>query len=374
MKFSCDKNILVQAVNAVIKILPAKSPMPLLEGILLETGENNLKLIGYDMEVGIDTCIEVEVQTPGKIVVNGKMFGDVLKNLDNNIIYISVDDKYNMSITCGLIKYVLPCLDAQAYPEMPVLENSKIFNIKQNIFLSMIRQTLFAVSTNDSRPILTGSLFDIGENSITVVSSDNFKMAIRREEYENPIKEAFSFIVPGKTQRELLNLVENNEDLMTIGLASRHIVFEFGTIRIISRLLDGEFLNYNAIIPRTFKTKTTVNIKEFKKTVERASVLISEKVKIPVRCDFEHDTIVLSCKSNDGHSFNDEIKSEIEGEPLEIGFNHKYLIDALNACEGESVLLALNSPVSSMCFLPEKGEKFVYLISPMRLRNDEVMS
>jgi DNA polymerase-3 subunit beta len=342
--------------------------MPALDGILMELfKDGKLKLTGFDLEVGIETYLTVEAVTPGKLIVNAKLFGDILRNLDNGTIYLEADEKLNLNISCGVIKFVIPCLPFDMYPDMPIIEKSNVFKLKQNILHSMIRQTIFSVSANDSRPALKGMLFDIIDNEIYIISSDTFKMAIRKETFDNTLGSNISFIVPGKALAELVKIMNDNDDEIYIGLASHHITFEFNNIKIISRLIEGEFINYKSIIPKAFKTTATIKLNEIQKAVERASILISEKVKSPVRCSLEFDSIVISCKTSDGHSLTDEIRAEIKGDNLEIGFNNKYLLDIFNACECEDVCLMLNSPVTSMCVSPINSEKFLFLISPMRL-------
>lgn len=368
MHFSCDKNLLLNSVNIVSKIIPQKSLMPALDGILLELfDDGKLKLTGFDLEVGIETYLTVDVIKPGRLIVTAKIFSEILRNLDNETIFLEADEKLNLTISCGVIKFVIPCLAYDLYPDMPIIEKANVFKLKQNILHSMIRQTIFSVSTNDSRPALKGMLFDIKENEINIISSDTFKMAIRKETFENTLGSDMSFIVPGKALAELVKIMNDNDDEIFIGLASHHITFEFNNIKIISRLIEGEFINYKSVIPKAFKTTATIKLNEIQKAVERASILISEKIKSAVRCSLEFDSIIISCKTSAGHSLTDEIRAEIKGDNLEIGFNNKYLLDIFNACESEDICLMLNSPVTSMCVSPIDSDKFLYLISPMRI-------
>ena len=371
MHFSCEKSLLLNSINIVSKIIPQKSSMPALDGILLELyDDGKLKLTGFDLEVGIETYMTVDLMVPGKLIVNAKIFGEIIRKIDDETVFLQADEKLNLTISSGVIKFIVPCLNADIYPDLPIIEKSNSFKLKQSILHSMIRQTIFSVSTNEAKPILKGILFDIIDNEIYIVSSDTIKMAIRKESFENNIKNNFSFIVPGKALSELIKIMNDSDDEIYIGLSSHHITFEFDNAKIISRLIEGEFINYKSIIPKSFKSTIKIKLSDFQKAIERASILISEKARYAVRCSFEFDSIIISCKTADGHSLKDEIRASIEGDNLEIGFNNKYLLDILNACECDEICIGLNSPMTSICITPVDNDKFIFLISPMRLRNE----
>ena len=372
MTFSCEKNVILEAVNTVIKVVPSKSSIPVLEGIFVEiTDDKKIRLVGSDIDIGIETFRALDnAEGCGAFVANAKTFGEMLSKLENGTVFFTLDEKNVLHMICGVIKYDLPCIDASLYPSMPMIEKSKSLSLKKSVLHSMLRQTLYAVSNNDTRPILRGALFDIEKESITVVASDTFRLAMRKEIFENPNEENFSFIVPGRTLSELTKIMKNDDENVDIGIASTHISFEFDETKIQSKLLAGEFLNYKNIIPKEFKTTVKVDTDNLKRAIERAAVLISEKIKNPVRMSFGFDSVVVSCRTPEGSSLTDEISAEIKGENIEIGFNDKYLIDALNASEKDKIHFNLNSPVTPMCITPEDSDSFVFLISPMRLRND----
>lgn len=370
MTFSCDKNLILEAVNNAIRTVPSKSSLPVLEGLLLHVcDDGSLRIIGSDAEMFIETKIDVESVVNVSFVVSAKLFFDMLTKLENGSVFFDLDDKGILNIFSGVIKYKLPTMDASLYPVVPEIERSESLCMKKSVLASMLRQTLYSVAVKETRPVLRGELFDIRKNSISIVSSDTFRMAVRTEFFEEEREKEFSFIVPGKALSEVAKIMKNDEENVYIGVASTHVVFEFDNTRIVSRLIAGDFLRYQTMIPKTFKTSILIHTEELKKSIERASVLINDKVKNPVRVRFEFDTIVVSYKTPDGSSMTDEIKAHIEGDNFEIGFNDKFIMDALNACEVPEIVLNLNSPVASLCIKPKDSEKFIFLLSPMKLKD-----
>ena len=368
MIINCEKNVLAEGVNTASKVIIAKSPVPALEGILFEAYDGGkLKLTGSDIDVGIETFIDVEVEKEGAVIVNAKLFSEILRNLTNDVVSIEVDDKLNMHISCGVVNFNIPCMDPKYYPSIPIFENEKSITLKRGVLFSMIRQTIFSVSVFDAKPVLKGVLFEVGKDKISLVSSDNYRLSVRHENFENKYEEDFGFIVPGKTLNEIIKMTGDPEDEVSMGISQNYICFEFDGIRVVSKLLKGEFINYKSIIPYSFKTVCKVKTDDIKKAVERASLLVDEKVRYPVKFSIEFDSMVVSYRKAEGHSFTDEIKISKEGDSLEIGFNNKYVLSILSAIDDEEILIKLNSPLASMCITPIEGDKYFYLVSPMRL-------
>lgn len=368
MIFSCEKNIISEGVNIVSKVIVSKSSVPALEGILFEAyDDGKLKLTGSDIDVGIETYIDVNVEKEGSIIVNAKLLGDILRNLTNDIVRIEVDDKLNMHISCGVVNYMIPCMNPKYYPNIPIFDNEKSIKLKKGTLFSMIRQTIFSVSVFDAKPVLKGVLFEVDKDKISLVSSDNYRLSLRKESFENKYEEPFSFVVPGKTLNEIIKMTGEDDDDVNIGISHNYACFEFEGIRVVTKLLKGEFINYQSIIPFSFKTVCKVKTQDLKKAVERASLLVDEKVRYPVKFSIEFDSMVISYRKTEGHSFTDEINIEKQGESLEIGFNNKYILSILSAVDDEEVLIKLNSPLASMCITPTDNEKYFYLVSPMRL-------
>ncbi len=368
MILSCDKNVISEGVNIVSKVILAKSPVPALEGILFEAyNGGKLKLTGSDIDVGIETYIDVDVEKEGSIIVNCKLFSEILRNLTNDVVKIEVDDKFNMHISCGVVKYTIPCMNPKMYPTIPIFDKEKSIKIKRGPLFSMIRQTLFSVSIFDAKPVLKGILFEVEKERIRLISSDNYRLSIRKEDFASNYDEAFKFVVPGKTLTEIIKMNGEDDDEVSIGISHNYASFDFSGIRVVTKLLKGEFINYQSIIPSSFKTVCKVKTQDLKKAVERASLLVDEKVRFPVKFSIEFDSMIISYRKTEGHSFSDEIGMEKQGDSLEIGFNNKYILSILSVIEDEEILIKLNNPLASMCITPVDDERFFYLVSPMRL-------
>ncbi|MGI6030016.1 MAG: DNA polymerase III subunit beta [Eubacteriales bacterium] len=370
MQFTCDRDLLMDSINVVQKAVTSKSTLPALEGILLQTmDEGRLKLTGYDLEIGIESVLEADIQQPGSIVINSKMLGDIVRKMPSDSVTVTVDANLMTRIQCGRIDFNIIGLESAEYPELPRVEGEKSFSLSQSVLKSMIRQTLFAVSTNDNKPVHTGCLFEISDGELRVVSVDGYRLALRREPLQQV--EDMSFVVPGKTLGEILKILSDDEEAQVqVVLTKRHIVFEIDQVTVVSRLLEGDFLNYNNAIPKNNKIFATVDVRGFTSCVERAALIINDKMKSPVRVKIQDQTLRVQCMSTIG-KVQDELDIQSEGGEIEIGFNHRYLLDALKACEEEQVRLELSSPLSPCVMTPCEGDKYLFLVLPVRLKANE---
>lgn len=366
LKITCERTKLVEALSNVQRAVSTKSNLAALEGIYMNAENGLLELCGYNTELAIKTSIVSSVNVPGKIVISAKLFTEITRKLPSESVSIEVNDRLNVTIKSGLSEFSLAGINADEFPEIPEIEKPDFIEIQCQVAKSMIKQTLFAVADNDVKPVHTGTLFDIKENELTLVSVDGYRMAIRRE----PIKNGpdIRFVVPGKTLGELLKLLPEEQDkVLNISAGQRHIMFDIGDYCIISRLLDGEFLDYKASIPESFKTKVNVNTKLMLESVERVSLLITDRLKSPVRCMFSAGMSRLSCATSIGKA-NDEFPVTIEGEDVEIGFNNRYITDALRNSDTDEVVVELNGSLSPIRILPKSGNAFLFLVLPVRLR------
>ncbi len=371
MIFSCEKNLLLEAVNTVSRAVLPKATSPVMEGILVECyEEGRMKLVAYDLSLGIETEVSAEVQKGGTFVVNAKMFGDILRAMDNDTVFFKMDEHLNLTVSCATARFVIGCMDAAGFPILPMVREDRTIEIKEDMLSSMLRQTLFAVSENAATPILQGTQFRVESGKLELVATNQYKLAIRREPYLYE-GDPFRFVVPGKTVTELNRMLKETDDMVRISLGERQIVFELKNTVVISRLLEGDFLDYERIIPSSFSTVATVKIDGLKRAMERASILLNnEKIRIPVRFSFEFDSIVTSCRSSAGNTLTDQIKASIDGNNLEIGFNNKYILEILAAAECDEIMMGMNRPNSVMQVTPVEGDRFVFLLSPMHLRNN----
>ncbi len=370
MKFTCDKAALSEALAVVSKAVSAKSSIPALEGILLSAGDN-LNLTGYNLEIGIQTTIEASVIKRGDIILNARLLGDIVRKLPDEMISFESDETLLMTIKCGRTEFNIIGISSNDFPEMPQVFSVDYLEISQKTLKSMISQTIFAISTNENKPIHTGSLFDIKEGFLNVVSVDGYRLALRKEPIENgTYKTDFSFVVPGNSLREVERILSDVDDAVSISIDKKHITFKIGDTTLTSRLLEGEFLNYQNAIPKAKAFDVVANVKELTNAVDRVSLIINERLKSPVRCNFEGDVLKITCVTSMGKAY-DECQLEGNAGPLEIGFNNRYLLDALHACPDDKVIMELNTYLSPCIIRPIEGDSYVYLILPVRLKAAE---
>lgn len=368
MKFTCDKNLLSEAVTNVSRVIPSKSSIPSLEGVQLRASGNMLFLTGYDMEAGITTEMEADIQEEGGIVLSARLFADMIRKMPGKEISISSNEKYLTEIKCGCSEFTILGTPAEEYPELPEIENGSGIRVAQATLKSMIDQTIFAVATTDNKPVHTGSLFELEEKGLTVVSVDGYRLALRKSAIDSG--ESMSFVVPGKALSEISKLLhEEEEEQASLMVSKRHIVFQIGKYSVVSRLLEGEFLDYQNSIPGEGKTQVRVSTRSFIESVERVSLLISDRLRSPLRVLFAEDRIKISCSTSIGHSY-DELECSLDGDEVEMGFNNKYLLDALKAAGTDEVRVEINGPLSPIKVLPPQGEEYLFLVLPVRLKNE----
>lgn len=367
MKFSCEKALLQNAVGVASRAVSQKSSIPALEGLLLRAAET-VTVSGYNMQTGIRTILSADVTEPGSLVLNARLFGDIIRRMPDDVITFSSDDKLVVHLKCGDADFNIMGLSAADYPELPEVEDEYSVFIQQKTLRSMIEETLFAVSTNESRPVHTGSLFEISEQGLTVVSVDGFRLAIRKEPLEKINGGYFSFVSPGSALSEVEKICGDIEDLATITLGKRHILFEVGQTQLICRRLEGDFLDYKSAVPRKNPISVIADTKVLIQSIDRVSVVISEKLKSPVRCLFDHDRVILSAKTANGEA-KDVCRLAGDGGELEIGFNNRYLMEALRYAPADTVKIELNTGVSPAVIVPTEGEEnFLYMVLPVRLK------
>lgn len=367
LRFSCEKALLQAAINTASRAVAAKSSIPALEGLLLE-GDDHLTLSGYNMQTGIRTAFAAEIHAEGRIVLNARLFGEIIRKMPDDIVVFAADEKYMVHLTCGDASFDILGLSADDYPELPEVDDEFSVSIEQKVLKAMINQTSFAVSTNESRPVHTGSLFEINDKGLTIVSVDGFRLALRREPLEKIDGGAFRFVAPGAALKEVENICTDTDDLVSIIQGKRHLMFETGSTQLICRRLEGEFLDYNKAIPRNNPIVLEVDTKAMMESLDRVSVVISEKLKSPVRCLFEDDRVMMSAKTGNGEA-KDICLIRGDGKGLEIGFNNRYLMEAMRYAPAETVRMELNTGISPCIIVPTgEEENFLYMVLPVRLK------
>ncbi len=366
MKINVMRTDLANAVSVVSRAVSSKASIPALEGILLKAYGSKLTISGYDLEIGINTTIDASVSEQGEIVVSAKFFSEIVRKLPEEVVCLETDERMITYITSGHAEYQIVGMNSAEYPDLPAFEENEGFEIDGEILKEMIRQTVYAVSDNNAKPIYTGSLFEIENKIFKIVAIDGYRMAIRQENVDSEVNS--QFVVPGKTQQEVLRIIGGDEEKVYISVGQRNIMFKIGDYSIISRLIEGTFLDYNSTIPKSGKTEVVVNTRLLINAVDRMSLLNSDKLQSPVRCNFVGEEIQLSCTSTIGKA-NDVISAPINGEEVEIGFNNRYLLEALRNIDADEVKITLNGGLSPMIITPLQGDSFINLVVPMRLAN-----
>ena len=370
MKFSCEKVLLQSAIAVTSRAVAQKSSIPALEGLLLHV-DTNLTVSGYNMQTGIRTKVSADVVSGGDIVLNARLFGDIIRRMPDDVVTVSVDDRQTVHLSCGDADFDILGLSAADYPDLPEVEDEYAMSIQQKTLRAMIEEVAFAVSTNESRPVHTGALFEISDAGLTMVAVDGFRLAVRREKLENMEGGAFSFVAPGSALSEVKGICADTEDPATVTLGRRHILFEVGDTELICRRLEGEFLDYKNAIPRKNPITLIADTKSLIESIDRVSVVISDKLKSPVRCLFECDKVTLTAKTGNGES-RDVCRLSGDGGGLEIGFNNRYLMEALRYAPADTVKIELNTGVSPAVIVPVEGEEnFLYMVLPVRLKSAE---
>ena len=330
MKFVCEKDKILKGINSVINGVASKTTMPVLEGILIQTNDNELKLTSYDLEIGIEYILEANVEEQGNTVVNAIMFSEIIRKLPNKNIKITINENNLLEIECEGSLYKLATMNPDEFPELPKIEVENSIEIEQSTLKNMIRKTIFAVSTEESRPIFTGCLFEIENNKLNVVAVDGFRLALRSI-YLNKQTNDFSAVIPGKTLNEVNKIISDSFEPVKIGVAKNQALFEMDNCKIVTRILDGEFLNYKNVIPSNWETRMKVNKNSLQNSFERISLISASSVekekKYPVKVQVDIGKVVISCTNQTGDA-KEELYVSTEGKNLEAGFNPKYFLDS----------------------------------------------
>ena len=371
MKIVCEKDKILKAINSVTKAVASKTTMPILEGIFIQTNENQVKLTTYDLEIGIEYIIECDVKEQGATVVNAIMFSEIIRKLPDTDIKIEINDKNLLVIECEGSLYKLATMNPDEFPELPQINIENSIEIEQNSLKEMIRKTIFAVSTEENRPIFTGCLFQISNNKLNVVAVDGFRLAWKSKFLQNKIKD-FTAVIPGRTLNEINKIISDSFDNIKIGVAKNQALFEMENCKVVTRLLDGEFLNYSSVIPENWETRIRVNRDILQNCFERVSLISSSSIekekKYPVKVLVEIGKVTISCTNQTGDA-KEEIYIESEGKNLEAGFNPKYFLDALRAIDDEEVFVDFGTSISPCVIRPVEEGDYTYMILPIRLKD-----
>ncbi len=371
MKIVCEKEKILKAINSVTKAVASKTTMPILEGILIQTNDKEVKLTTYDLEIGIEYIIDADIKEQGATVVNAIMFSEIIRKLPDTDINISLNEKNLLVIECEGSLYKLATMNPDEFPELPQINVENSISIEQNSLKEMIRKTIFAVSTEENRPIFTGCLFEIKNNKLNVVAVDGFRLAWKSKFLQNNSND-FTAVIPGRTLNEVNKIILDSFDTIKIGVAKNQALFEMENCKIVTRLLDGEFLNYSSVIPENWETRVRVNRNNIQNCFERISLISSSSIekekKYPVKVLVDIGKVTISCTNQTGDA-KEEMYVSTEGQNLEAGFNPKYFLDALRAIDDEEIFIDFGTSISPCIIRPVEDGDYRYMILPIRLKD-----
>ena len=368
MRFTCEKSMLVSGLNIAGRTVAQKSSLSVIEGILCRAGMG-LSLTGYNMETAITYDIDAEVTDPGDCILPAKLFGDIIRRLPEGPVTVVVDEAYKVSIRAGYASFTISAESAEDYPELPDVNDGRPIHIPQCRLKELISGTIFAVSENQGRPIHTGVKFEVTNDSITTVAVDGFRLARRTFHPEESTQRELNFVVPAAGLKEVEKIVTDSDEDASFTLGSKHILFQMGNATLVCRLLEGEFLDWRKVVPTNCPIKLVAHVSDLMSSVERVGLIVSEKYKSPVRCTFSNQELMMRTNTTIGAA-EDRCSLAGDGKDLEIGFNVRYLADALWVIPSEEVTLELTNGLSPIVLTPvEDKYDFAYMVLPVRIKN-----
>ena len=364
MKAVFNRTELVDAVTTVQRAVSVKNSNPALEGILIKVHGSSAVLCGYDLDLGITTEITATVIEEGDIVLSARLFSEIVKRLPDEIVTVETDDKLLTYVNSGAADYQIVGISSFEYPELPSFNTLETFEIEAGCLQGMIRDTIYAVSENQSKPSLMGSLFDIEGGYLNLVSIDGFRMSVRREKISSDGK--FEFILPKKTLGELLKISCDDESVINVVVGKKHVIFKIEGYSVISRLIEGKYVSYKDTVPKGTSTRLIVETRQIISSIERMSLMTNDKMQQPVHFVVADEGIKIFCTTSVGRA-NDFIEVGYDGDELEIGFNNRYLLDAVKNVEADEIVFEFNGPNRPLKILPVSGDSFLILVVPMRI-------
>jgi len=369
LKIICNKEEMKSAVTKVIGAVSQKSAISAIEGILVKSYGNTIFLAGYDLEIGITATIPAKVLREGDVIFPAKLLLEMLIKMDGEEVSFDLDSKYLCTIESGKAQFTIMGIAADEFPDLPSLSIDNYFTLSQGELRDMINQTFFAIAMTEQRPVHTGSKFDIKNGYFNMISVDGFRLALCRRKIEDTLEK--SFVVPRKTLNELMKILSDDYDeKISINLSKKHIIFEIDNYTVISRLLEGEFLDYEKAIPSTSTTNVRIQRRIFIECFERVSIVTEEKLINPVRLYFSDNKVNIECSTAVG-KIKETLPASIEGPDVEIGFNNRYLLEALKNCKNDEVIICLNRAENPVKIIPPESDDYTFLVLPMRLNKYE---
>ena len=363
MHIICDKSKLIEGMNIVMKAIPGKTTMMILECVVIEVKDNQIKLIANDLQLGLETVIDGEIKQEGSVAVGAKVFFEIIRKLPSDNVSITVDEEYHMNISCGKAKFNIMAKATDEFPYLPNIVKDKNVNISQFTLKDIIRQTVFSISDNENAKVMTGELFEIHDSELKVVSLDGHRISIRKVKL-NQSYDDVSVIIPGKTLIEISKIINGGmDDEVSIFFTDKHVLFEFEDTIVLSRLIEGEYYKIDKMLSTDYETKVTVNKREMLECIDRSTLLLKESDKKPVIIDVQDDYMKFAMNSAIG-SMDEDIDASKEGKDILIGFNPRFLMDALRVIDEDEITMYMINP-KAPCFIRDQEETYIYLILPV---------
>ena len=368
MRFTCEKNMLVQGLNIASRTVAQKSSLSVIEGILCKAGMN-LSLTGYNMETAITYQIEADISDPGECILPAKLFGDIIRRLPEGPVTVVVDENYKVGIRAGFASFNISAESAEEYPELPDVNNDRAVHIPQNQLKELISGTIFAVAEDQGRPIHTGVKFEVSEDAITAIAVDGFRLARRTYHMNETCDHGFDFVVPAQALKEVEKILTDSDEDASFTLGPKHILYNVGSATLVCRLLEGEFLDWRRVVPTKCPIKLVANVSDLASSIDRVGLIVSEKYKSPVRCVFSNQLLMMKTNTTIGAA-EDRCSLAGDGNDLEIGFNVRYLADVMRVIPSEEVTLELTNGLSPIVLTPcDDKYDFAYMVLPVRIKN-----
>jgi DNA polymerase-3 subunit beta len=373
MEFICSKNDLMEIISNVSLASVVRSAMPILEGICLEVHENNtLTVLSFNLQMGIRKTIPVTASKPGAVVLKAALLTNIISKMPDGDLHFSVNEKLLVTIAAGEIEFTIPGMDAAGYPQLPAVATTSQFGIPHEILYNMLEQTLFAAPTVEQSGTNSGALFQIHDRILTIVTLDGYRLALRREPVL--VDQEVKVKIPSKTLSDLMRILsklpDQEDSAVAIAISDTHLLFSIDGYEIVSRLAEGEFIDYKKVIPSDSSTVLKVKVRDLQNSLNRASIVISEKTKSAIKCTVKNQSMNIYCDTPLGR-INENISVDQTGADLRFGFNNRYMLDALKACDCDEIRITLKTPLSPIQFLPVEGDHFLFLVLPIRLKDDE---
>ena len=368
MRFTCEKSMLAAGLNIASRTVAVKSSLSVIEGILCRA-DSGLSLTGYNMETAITYQIDAEIADPGACILPARLFADIVRRLPEGTVTVVVDENYKVSIRAGFASFTISAEGADDYPDLPDVGDGRSIRIPQNALKEMISGTIFAVSENQGRPIHTGVKFEVENDSISAIAVDGFRLARRTYHPEVPTQRELSFVVPAGGLKEVEKILQDTDEDAAFTLGQKHILYQIGNATLICRLLEGDFLDWRRVVPTNCPVKLVANVGDLASSIERVGLIVSEKYKSPVRCVFSNQVLLMKTSTTIGAA-EDRCAIAGDGKELEVGFNVRYLADALRVIPSEEVVMELTNGLSPIVLTPaDDKHDFSYMVLPVRIKN-----